>query len=30
MCHAKAFFEGKSGGGVPCKDAIKTCEYNEK
>ena len=27
LCHAKAFFEGKTGAGIPCKAAVKTCNY---
>lgn len=30
MCHAKGYFDGKPGSGIPCKDAIKICEYNKE
>lgn len=29
-CYSVGVFEGKSGAGVPCRDAIKTCEYNKE
>jgi hypothetical protein len=27
LCHAKTVFEGKTGAGIPCKAAVKTCNY---
>lgn len=30
LCYARTVFEGKSGAGVRCKDAIRTCEYNKE
>ena len=29
-CYSVSVFEGKSGTGIPCKDAIKNCEYNKE